>query len=59
MGEAPRDHLTGQKLVMLFCYFGFILSHNRGRTDYPLLIGVKGVIYIINLVWMIYLHGIE
>lgn len=51
MGEAPRDHLTGQKLV---CYFGLYLVITEG--------GVKGVIYVINLVWWVsymVLNGID
>lgn len=42
--------------------FWVILSHNRGGTDYPSLIGVKGVIYVLNLVWVVsymVLNGID
>lgn len=59
MGEAPRDHLTGQKLV---CYFGLYLVITEGGTDSPPLIGVKGIIYVINLVWWVsymVLNGID
>lgn len=48
MGEAPRDHLTGQKLV---CYFGLYLVITEGV-----------VIYVINWVWLVsymVLNGID
>ncbi|KUM61764.1 hypothetical protein ACN42_g5362 [Penicillium freii] len=47
--QAPSDRSETSML------FWVILSHNRGGTDYLPLMGVKGVLYVINVV----LNGIE